>query len=1562
MKNCLIVDGGSVTGLRTSEVTYMFSEPIAQEVLKRGGKAFITAFEENPIKALQDINVKIEGLPLTTNKSKSEFTGYKGGYSDKGKGSPEGDGKDKAMREVANGGFIGEIKNLNNETSSKTSFLNVKINDINPAYIRVFDGDNGNLTGGMFGDGLDLKRDKNGNVELDNNNLPIVIDSPRKANDVSVDRVVIPKQNNTYKVMLARNGEFKNQILYSRTKDSIKEAANKGATFVVGDMPGVDTQFIEYLIEIGAKFEVYHTDNKAYWTSKNQPENIGKSRIDVESMMNNQQVQNTDVKTANDIYNQLGNKTQSENVKIKPWAELKDATKAIVPEGIISTRIKNSNEHFGNPFSSNVDGLIKTESTKESVEKYIDWIINSKDNRAKWIREQLKSGSLKNRPVIYYKELGEPSHATALDYLINKHNWNDNQPLFSKFDTETNPTQDFKDLIQSLSDKLGIPVRYDNNLPYAGAFIDGNVVLNPSKMDETTVWHEFAHPFVQAVRKQNKPLYDNLVNEIYNTPHGKALLADVQKLYSDKSKKIQEEEVIVELIARYASGKIDGFTAKKYKSIWDKVKDFIRSIGKMMFNYGASDVAKTMSPILTDSTTTHNILTMNNNMTIKDLSSIMKNGGVILLSNQDVMDENMLEIHRAILKDGVEEIKKLNLRLEKLTQSKKELIDQLSNLNFNTVDISVFNDIELENLIERLRSIKDYNDDFLIGNEKINLKNVDVNKITRILNFIREDIHNIEIVEGYKRSYDIDRITIEKIKNKPFENKNTVKNLNGVFHNIGAYMNNADITSVKDAISNFTSLLKKGNKLELATWDGTGDKFTDGEIKLSFAKSAPVKMSYVKDAHTYLKNTYEGKERVSDMVFDYNIDRNNRKQGYTESIFVAKKDNIETIYIISENELKAGKYMQELIRLSNLTGAPIIIEATNETIYTPENKVEYQPEIYESRFGNKDINKQTPEAIYKEVEEVFIQMRLDDPSQHTFEKIQSFEEFVGSIFENTNDASKFNVAKMLIKTPNYSNYLLNKSKFQIELMKRNLMYETDTNKIDVFNAMIDVLESKTSIFEIVNNTSNIELMSTIKDDIERAHKRDEGAFVIGAASLLFPLINETVFEGAFPYITTLGIANAALVGVTFAAGPIVSTFTYVKNAISNFFTNRRNKIVKGLENKFAVESLMKKKDIDLYIKILKNKMSKDGSNSEIEKLMSNLESIKSKLDLINSNMAVLTNNKYQSYMNDLLKAYGDKKYTHDNLVEAMIYKIENEEFVPKFIMNYAVQSGLTVENNSINRALFVERLLNFLEAYETENLRSTPADLNDLLGDYNINQILEPEKYKNQTKLANSMNKTKSDVIGKKKASKDLSTLNRSELEELIDSGDSLYVDMAKRMLYALNEKEALDGKSTHKKDSELNENKIKFNDKPSKLNDKPSKLSDIELDMKITRIEILTRSIESTKGFISSYKNLLEKKNDIIKRQKEYEDMFSRDNNRSKELEEESKIIKNTIQDWETRIKNESEEIKDLIVESLKSILSDYGTSYDSFSPQLKSQIKTKLTNNPELLNDSNFIKSLTC
>jgi hypothetical protein len=148
------------------------------------------------------------------------------------------------------------------------------------------------------------------------------------------------------------------------------------------------------------------------------------------------------------VYSMLGSKTKSENVVIKPWNELKNATRAITPEGIVSTRVKdNYTAHFGNPFTHDKKligkgaKLIVTNSTREAVQRYIKWILTGEtgeyvfdsnmpdpadlDERREWIVEELKSGVHKGKSILYYAELGQPSHATALDYLINEYDWSE---------------------------------------------------------------------------------------------------------------------------------------------------------------------------------------------------------------------------------------------------------------------------------------------------------------------------------------------------------------------------------------------------------------------------------------------------------------------------------------------------------------------------------------------------------------------------------------------------------------------------------------------------------------------------------------------------------------------------------------------------------------------------------------------------------------------------------------------------------------------------------------------------------------------------------------------------------------------------------------------------------------------------------------------------------------------------------------------------------------------------------------------------------------------------------
>ena len=61
-------------------------------------------------------------------------------------------------------------------------------------------------------------------------------------------------------VMLARNKEYKGRPLLPETKKRILDlAGNEEVVFLVGDMPEVDSQFVEYLQTIGATYDVYYS-------------------------------------------------------------------------------------------------------------------------------------------------------------------------------------------------------------------------------------------------------------------------------------------------------------------------------------------------------------------------------------------------------------------------------------------------------------------------------------------------------------------------------------------------------------------------------------------------------------------------------------------------------------------------------------------------------------------------------------------------------------------------------------------------------------------------------------------------------------------------------------------------------------------------------------------------------------------------------------------------------------------------------------------------------------------------------------------------------------------------------------------------------------------------------------------------------------------------------------------------------------------------------------------------------------------------------------------------------
>jgi hypothetical protein len=120
---------------------------------------------------------------------------YRGGFPNVGKGTPDGDGKDKAMRAEANSCIV-ELDDPNRASSSGTTLRTL----------------------GPYDDALGVT------------------------------------------VMLARNSKLSTKALRDATKESLRRAHHNGCRFLVGDMPGVDSAFVEFLDEIGATYTIYYCE------------------------------------------------------------------------------------------------------------------------------------------------------------------------------------------------------------------------------------------------------------------------------------------------------------------------------------------------------------------------------------------------------------------------------------------------------------------------------------------------------------------------------------------------------------------------------------------------------------------------------------------------------------------------------------------------------------------------------------------------------------------------------------------------------------------------------------------------------------------------------------------------------------------------------------------------------------------------------------------------------------------------------------------------------------------------------------------------------------------------------------------------------------------------------------------------------------------------------------------------------------------------------------------------------------------------------------------------------
>lgn len=185
---------------------------------------------------------------------------------------------------------------------------------------------------------------------------------------------------------------------------------------------------------------------------------------------------------------------------------------------------------------------------------------------------------------------------------------------FSRVNVQQNTQLTGQQLAEKLSKKMGIPFEFDSTLNKLGAIRNGRVFINPNGLADDTIFHEFSHPFVEAIRKDKPSLFKNLSSRAGNFTYNGRSLRDFV-IESQPELDVNSTEFQAELITT-AIGLEAALPGSVNENNPKLVTEWLAAIYR--------NIAEFINKILGDSTIAIKASDLNAYMTIKDLGTLMR--------------------------------------------------------------------------------------------------------------------------------------------------------------------------------------------------------------------------------------------------------------------------------------------------------------------------------------------------------------------------------------------------------------------------------------------------------------------------------------------------------------------------------------------------------------------------------------------------------------------------------------------------------------------------------------------------------------------------------------------------------------------------------------------------------------------------------------------------------------------------------------------------------------------------------------------------------------------------
>lgn len=318
-----------------------------------------------------------------------------------------------------------------------------------------------------------------------------------------------------------------------------------------------------------------------------------------------------------------------------------------------------------------------------------------------FILEQDKGISKNGIQVIYTTIVFEPNQIKSADNNIGTYSSTDDNIYLQKFDNSNLDSTEKQaiDFADRMSKIMGVKYSIinedkardligDNYHEESAFFYKGRVYFIAGRLNLSTVFHEFSHPFVHSLRLHNKQLFDKIYDKFVSTEYGKQIEQRVNDAYNYQGKETFKEEVLVYALQQTAISSDD------VKSIMYGIKNQMRK-----------DFGKKVE-----------ISDLSVDTTLEELAYMLAAGGVISVDTSDLSGNEAEYFKEGILDDlnsAFEQFTPTSANITNIVDGLFKITDSASKKANSGIYAEILPEYIHKGLSTIINDIKKYNSDYV---------------------------------------------------------------------------------------------------------------------------------------------------------------------------------------------------------------------------------------------------------------------------------------------------------------------------------------------------------------------------------------------------------------------------------------------------------------------------------------------------------------------------------------------------------------------------------------------------------------------------------------------------------------------------------------------------------------------------------------------------------------------------------------------------------------------------------------------------------------------------------